>query len=100
MIAGNNIKVLDESESGIGYSDIILKDFMHKRAVILEFKRADDEERCLRVANDATEQIIKKRYADLFDTQYTQVYGIGIGFCRKYCEIASLGNIAKQAKAD
>ena len=96
----NNIKVLDESESGIGYSDIILKDFMHKRAVILEFKRASDEDLCLRTANEATEQIIKKRYADLFDTQYTQVYGIGIGFCRKYCEIASLGNIAKQAKAD
>ena len=92
----NNIKVLDESESGIGYSDIILKDFMHKRAVILEFKRAGDEDLCLRTANEATEQIIKKRYADLFDTQYTQVYGIGIGFCRKYCEIASLGNIAKQ----
>ncbi|SPT69650.1 AAA family ATPase [Anaerobiospirillum thomasii] len=92
----NNIKVLDESESGIGYSDIILKDFMHKRAVILEFKRAGDEDLCLRTANEATEQIIKKRYADLFDTQYTQVYGIGIGFCRKYCEISSLGNIAKQ----
>ncbi|SPT71786.1 Predicted AAA-ATPase [Anaerobiospirillum thomasii] len=92
----NNIKVLDESESGIGYSDIILKDFMYKRAIILEFKRAGDEDLCLRTANEATEQIIKKRYADLFDTQYTQVYGIGIGFCRKYCEIASLGNIAKQ----
>ncbi|SPT70222.1 AAA family ATPase [Anaerobiospirillum thomasii] len=90
------ITMLDESESGLGYSDIILKDFMHKRAVILEFKRAGDEDLCLRTANDATEQIIKKRYADLFDTQYTQVYGIGIGFCRKYCEIASLGNIAKQ----
>ncbi|SPT70221.1 AAA family ATPase [Anaerobiospirillum thomasii] len=89
------ITMLDESESGLGYSDIILKDFMHKRAVILEFKRAGDEDLCLRTANDATEQIIKKRYADLFDTQYTQVYGIGIGFCRKYCEIASLGNMAK-----
>ncbi|SPT70825.1 AAA family ATPase [Anaerobiospirillum thomasii] len=94
------VKVLDESESGIGYSDIILKDFMHKRAVILEFKRAGDEDLCLRTANEATEQIIKKRYADLFDTQYTQVYGIGIGFCRKYCEIASLGNIAKQVRSD
>ncbi|WP_281268129.1 AAA family ATPase [Anaerobiospirillum thomasii] len=93
----NNIKVLDESESGIGYSDIILKDFMYKRAIILEFKRAGDEDLCLRTANEATEQIIKKRYADLFDTQYTQVYGIGIGFCRKYCEISSLGNIAKRA---
>ncbi|SPT67762.1 Predicted AAA-ATPase [Anaerobiospirillum thomasii] len=89
------ITMLDESESGLGYSDIILKDFMHKRAVILEFKRAGDEDLCLRTANEATEQIIKKRYADLFDTQYTQVYGIGIGFCRKYCEIASLGNMAK-----
>ncbi len=49
------VKVLDESESGIGYSDIILKDFMHKRAVILEFKRAGDEDLCLRTANEATQ---------------------------------------------
>ena len=92
------ITMLDESESGLGYSDIILKDFMHKRAVILEFKRAGDEDLCLRTANEATEQIIKKRYADLFSTQYTHVYGIGIGFFKKKCKIASLGNIANQDK--
>ncbi|SPT67703.1 Predicted AAA-ATPase [Anaerobiospirillum thomasii] len=94
------ITMLDESESGLGYSDIVLKDFMHKRAVILEFKRATNEEQCYKAAQQATEQIIEKRYVDLFDTQYTHVYGIGIGFCRKYCEIASLGNIAKQGRSE
>ena len=91
------ITMLDESESGLGYSDIILKDSSNDRAVILEFKRAATDD-CLEVANEATEQIIEKRYADSFDEQYTEVYGIGIGFFKKKCKIASLGNIARAVK--
>ncbi|SPT70408.1 AAA family ATPase [Anaerobiospirillum thomasii] len=91
------ITMLDESESGLGYSDIILKDSSNDRAVVLEFKRAATDD-CLEVANEATEQIIEKRYADSFDEQYTEVYGIGIGFFKKKCKIASLGNIARAVK--
>ena len=89
------ISMLDESESGLGYSDIILKDSSNDRAVILEFKRATTDD-CLEVANEATDQIIEKKYADLFSAQYKHVYGIGIGFFKKKCKIASLGNIAKK----
>ena len=89
------ITMLDESESGLGYSDIILKDSSNDRAVILEFKRATTDD-CLEVANEATDQIIEKKYADLFSAQYKHVYGIGIGFFKKKCKIASLGNIAKK----
>ncbi|SPT69607.1 AAA family ATPase [Anaerobiospirillum thomasii] len=91
------ITMLDESESGLGYSDIILKDSSNDRAVILEFKRATTDD-CLEVANEATDQIIEKKYADLFSAQYKHVYGIGIGFFKKKCKIASLGNIANQDK--
>ncbi|SPT70711.1 AAA family ATPase [Anaerobiospirillum thomasii] len=89
------ITMLDESESGLGYSDIILKDSSNDRAVILDFKRATTDD-CLEVANEATDQIIEKKYADLFSAQYKHVYGIGIGFFKKKCKIASLGNIAKK----
>ncbi|SPT68199.1 Predicted AAA-ATPase [Anaerobiospirillum thomasii] len=89
------ITMLDESESGLGYSDIILKDSSNDRAVILEFKRAATDD-CLEVANEATDQIIEKKYADLFSAQYKHVYGIGIGFFKKKCKTASLGNIAKK----
>ncbi|SPT71846.1 Predicted AAA-ATPase [Anaerobiospirillum thomasii] len=91
------ITMLDESESGLGYSDIILKDSSNDRAVILEFKRAATDD-CLEVANEATDQIKEKKYADLFSAQYKHVYGIGIGFFKKKCKIASLGNIANQDK--
>ena len=91
------ITMLDESESGLGYSDIILKDSSNDRAVILEFKRATTDD-CLEVANEATDQIIEKKYADLFSAQYKHVYGIGIGFFKKKCKIASLGNIANLDK--
>ena len=93
------ISMLDESESGLGYSDIILKDSSNDRAVILEFKRAATED-CLKAASEATDQIMEKKYADLFNEQYTHVYGIGIGFYKKRCKILSLGNIAKSAKLD
>ncbi|SPT67952.1 Predicted AAA-ATPase [Anaerobiospirillum thomasii] len=93
------ITMLDESESGLGYSDIILKDSSNDRAVILEFKRAATED-CLKAASEATDQIMEKKYADLFNEQYTHVYGIGIGFYKKRCKILSLGNIAKSAKLD
>ena len=92
---------VDESERGLGYSDIILDDYKNKRVVILEFKKATGHvKNCIKVANEALEQIRAKNYAAPYLDYYEQIYGIGIGFYQKYCEIASLGNIAKQDRSD
>ncbi|SPT70824.1 AAA family ATPase [Anaerobiospirillum thomasii] len=95
------IRVLDESERGLGYSDIILDDYKNKRVVILEFKKATGHvKNCIKVANEALEQIRAKNYATPYLDYYEQIYGIGIGFYQKSCEIVSLGNIAKQVRSD
>ena len=95
------ISMLDESESGLGYSDIILDDCTNKRVVILEFKKATEHvKNCIKVANEALEQIRAKNYAAPYLDYYEQIYGIGIGFYQKGCEIVSLGNIAKQDRSD
>ncbi|SPT68314.1 Predicted AAA-ATPase [Anaerobiospirillum thomasii] len=95
------ITMLDESESGLGYSDIILDDCTNKRVVILEFKKATEHvKNCIKVANEALEQIRAKNYAATYLDYYEQIYGIGIGFYQKGCEIVSLGNIAKQDRAN
>ena len=63
-------------------------------ACIIEMKKAQELDDCYDVALDATKQIIQKDYASKFiSKRYKNVYGIGIGFAKKSCEMVSLGNL-------
>jgi len=90
-----NLTVHEELESGEGFFDLILDNFDDKTCCILELKKAESLDKCYAAAQEATAQIITKNYAEEFiGDRYKRVYGIGIGFAKKSCEIISLGNLA------
>ena len=94
--ATKNFKYHEEIETGTGFSDIIIDNFDSEIACILELKKAEQLEDCYDAADDATKQIIQKDYASKFiSRRYKKVFGIGIGFAKKSCKIASLGNMSK-----
>jgi len=90
-----NLTVHEELESGEGFTDLVLEKFKTKTCCILELKKAESLDKCYDAAQDATAQILTKNYAaEFIGKRYKKVYGIGIGFAKKSCEIISLGNLA------
>ena len=90
-----SLTIHEELESGDGFTDLILDNFDDKTCCILELKKTESLDKCYAAAQEATAQIITKNYAAKFiGKRYKKVYGIGIGFAKKSCEIISLGNIA------
>ena len=99
--ATKNFTYHEEIESGTGFSDIIIDSFDNKTACILELKKTENLEDCYDVADAATKQIIKKDYASKFiSRRYKKIFGIGIGFAKKSCEIISLGNLVEEARTN
>ncbi|MBQ9275931.1 MAG: AAA family ATPase [Succinivibrio sp.] len=94
--SSRNIELMEEQESGDGYSDIILVDADHSTATVLELKSAKNTRADrLKASEDAASQIIEKNYAEsLRHTNCKQILALGIGFGGKYCEIKSLGDLA------
>lgn len=95
--ATKNFEYHEEIETGTGFSDIVIDSFDNKTACILELKKTEKLEDCYDAAQTATKQIIQKDYASKFiSRRYKKVYGIGIGFAKKSCEIVSLGNLVEK----
>ena len=96
--ATKNFEYHEEIETGTGFSDIVIDSFDNKTACILELKKTEKLEDCYDAAQTATKQIIQKDYASKFiSRRYKKVYGIGIGFAQKSCEIVSLGNLVEDS---
>jgi len=92
-----SLTIHEELESGDGFTDLILDNFDDKTCCILELKKAESLDKCYDAAQEATAQIITKNYAAKFTgKRYKKVYGIGIGFAKKSCEIISIGNLAEK----
>ena len=91
-----DIDVESDTETGDGFADIILSNSTLKVAVILEFKKCENNyEARVSAANSATKQIIERRYAQkLINENYKTIYGLGLGCGGKSCVIKSLGNLA------
>ncbi|MBO6257782.1 MAG: PD-(D/E)XK nuclease domain-containing protein [Succinivibrio sp.] len=95
--AVKGIRYQEEAENGDGFSDLILDSFNTETAGILELKRVTELADCYDAALDATKQINIKDYASRFvSLRYKKVYGIGIGFAKKSCEMVSLGNLVEK----
>ncbi|SFK25368.1 PD-(D/E)XK nuclease superfamily protein [Succinivibrio dextrinosolvens] len=95
--ATKNFEYHEEIETGTGFSDIVIDSFDNKTVCILELKKTEKLEDCYDAAQTATKQIIQKDYASKFiSRRYKKVYGIGIGFAKKSCEIVSLGNLVEK----
>lgn len=90
-----------EAEGGDGYADLILYQRRTETAVILEFKKCKNEynER-VKAACEAARQITTRGYVNHFALEdCSTLYGMGIGFGGKRCEICNLGNLATPLSA-
>ena len=94
-LLANGASLIEEQksnfESGNGYIDLIIKSLRSRGVVvILELKQTPDEnEDKFLIAEEAVEQIIRKKYADPYikrkDIKSVLLYGIC--FCKKECTV-------------
>lgn len=81
--------VTTNKERGLGRPDIDLRDKKNRRAIIIEAKKSESEERLEYWCNEALRQIVDKQYArDM--TGYRQVLCYGIAFYRKTALVKKL----------
>ena len=77
-------------EAGNGYPDISFKAERNTKAVIIEIKATSKAEEMDELAAIALSQIEEKNYAEPFTkiAKITDIYAIGIAFCKKDCTVA------------
>ena len=77
-------------EAGNGYPDITFKAERNTKAVIIEIKATSEAEEMDELAAIALSQIEEKNYAEPFTkiAKITDIYAIGIAFCKKDCTVA------------
>ncbi len=77
-------------EAGNGYPDITFKAERNTKAVIIEIKATFKAEEMDELAAIALSQIEEKNYAEPFTkiAKITDIYAIGIAFCKKDCTVA------------
>ena len=77
-------------EAGNGYPDITFKAERNTKAVIIEIKATSKAEEMDELAAIALSQIEEKNYAKPFTkiAKITDIYAIGIAFCKKDCTVA------------
>lgn len=73
-------------ESGLGRSDLVIKDKKKRRVVIMEMKIADSAESMQKAEERALNQIEEMCYADgMYAQGYQKVIKYGVAFYRKSC---------------
>ena len=77
-------------EAGNGYPDISFKAERNTKAVIIEIKATSKAEEMDELVAIALSQIEEKNYAEPFTkiAKITDIYAIGIAFCKKDCTVA------------
>lgn len=86
LLANAGYAVRLNYESGIGRSDIVIKDRKNRRAVVIEAKWTDDEKRLESECDDALRQIEEKQYArEIERAGFRAVERLGIAFFQKTC---------------
>ncbi len=78
------------AESGDGYADIIVASRSQDIVVVLELKQTDKPFGArITISEKALEQVLEKRYADVFlnDPAVKNIYAYGICFYKKICSV-------------
>jgi len=76
-------------EDGNGRTDIVLRDMRGDRAIVFEFKWSNDKDSLKTLPATALKQVCDRKYAEAIHKEgYKTVFAVGIGFCKKTCEVA------------
>lgn len=89
FVGRGGYSVQSNKERGLGRPDIDLRDRPNRRAMIIEAKRAESEERMDYWCDEALYQIVKKQYAKNL-TGYRQILCYGIAFYQKEAQVKRL----------
>ena len=90
IATSNEIQMTSNQESGDGFSDLILQRKRDQSAVILEFKKSDNDSLAaqFKLCDKAIEQISQNRYDfKLKQDCYERILKYGIAFCGKRCTV-------------
>ncbi len=81
-------EIKSNREDGNGRTDIVLRDMRDNRAVIFEFKWSDKLNEINALPEIALNQVRQNKYAEAIHKEgYQTVYAVGVGFCKKTCEV-------------
>lgn len=85
-----NWLILSNTESGEGYSDILVETDDLKTGFVIEVKYAGSLVGLDRACTEALDQISSRRYdARLRDDGYTRIFAYGIAFYKKRCKVVA-----------
>lgn len=88
LLSRKGYQVESNYENGLGRSDIVIKDRKNRRAVVIETKIVDSENKLASACDDALGQIQEKQYAiAVKKAGYTQVTSLGVAFYQKQCRV-------------
>lgn len=90
LFAGTEYIVESNYENGLGRSDIVIKDRINRRAVVIEAKAAKGEDKLMSECEEALAQIEKRQYAKKVERSgYGKVLWFGMAFYKKKCLVKS-----------
>ncbi|WP_197021881.1 PD-(D/E)XK nuclease domain-containing protein [Ruminococcus sp. HUN007] len=93
FFTGLGYMVDSEKESGYGRTDLIIRDSVRKRCLILELKHAKKESEMKKAMNEAKSQIVNNKYESrLVYEGYTTRLKYAMVFCDKKCIIEEIPN--------
>ncbi len=82
-------EIKSNREDGDGRTDIVLRDDNARRAVVFEFKWCNDMDEIETLPAAALQQVRDNKYAEAIHKEgYKTVYAVGVGFCKKTCDVA------------
>ena len=90
LFAGVGYIVQSNYENGTGRPDIVVKDKVNRRALVIEVKHAKSEADISTQMEEAKNQIIKSKYAWGLERGYREVACYGVVFFEKTCVVSSV----------
>ena len=75
---GGGYKPKSQSESGMGYPDILMRNLNTRHVVVIECKKAPDEDHIEQAAMEGLEQAVRLHYGQDITSKRLDVYGVGL----------------------
>jgi len=86
LVSNAGFEVQSNYENGLGRSDLVIKDRRNRRAVVIEAKWTDSEDRLETECEKALQQIEAMQYGKKVEKEgFRKVRRAGMAFCRKEC---------------